>query len=112
MNHNFSNDKLFRFFSTTLDSSNKLADYLSNEINSRVSISRNTSDSKKIYRPYYLIVIDDYERVKDYDFINVLTENDKNYGFSMIIIEERLSKLPSKCNNYITIQAGNGKSGI
>ena len=112
LNHNFSNDKLFRFFSTTLDSSNKLADYLSNEINSRVSISRNTSDSKKIYRPYYLIVIDDYERVKDYDFINVLTENDKNYGFSMIIIEERLSKLPSKCNNYITIQAGNGKSGI
>lgn len=28
----------------------------------------------------------------------------------MLIIEEKLSKLPSKCNNYITIQ--NGKSGI
>ena len=112
LNHNLSNDKTFRFFSTTVDTSNKLADYLSNEISARSNNKNDESGNKKIYRPYYLVIVDDYERVKDYEFINILTENDKNYGFSMIIIEERLSKLPSKCNNYITIQAGSGKSGI
>jgi len=33
----------------------------------------------------------------------LLTEIDINIGFSMIILENQMSKLPSKCNNFISL---------
>lgn len=110
LNHNFSNDKRIRFFSSTLDSKNEVLDYLYQEYNFRVNEKDSSSEKKKVYRPHYLIVVDDYERIKGHEFTNVFVEDDINYCFSMIIIEDKLSKLPSKCNNYIIIQSG--KSGI
>ena len=110
LNHNFSNDKKIRFFSTNNDSADVLADFLYNCIVTRKNQEKNSEKSSNIYRPYYLIIVDDYNIVRDYEFVNILTENDNNFGVGMLIIEEKLSKLPSKCNNYITIQ--NGKSGI
>ncbi|MEE3344110.1 MAG: type VII secretion protein EssC [Bacilli bacterium] len=112
-NHNFSNDKSIRFFSSTVDSGNKIADYLKSEIAHRIENKEKDKDKNnvKVYRPYYLVIVDDYERVKEYDFIDMFADEDTNIGVSMIIIEEKLSKLPSKCNDYITLQT-NGKSGI
>ena len=39
-----------------------------------------------------------------------ITETDENLGFSLVILENRLSKLPSKCNNFISV--GENSSGI
>jgi len=108
-NHCFDNERKFRFFSSTKETANKISEYLTEEIKKRNEEENN--NEKKIYRPYYLIIVDDYERIKEYEFVNMIAENDKNLGFSMIIVEQRLSKLPSKCNNYIDIQSS-GKSGI
>ena len=103
LNHNFNNEKTFRFFASTIDSSKNVAEYLNNEVNKRKEKDNNTD--KKITKPHYLIIIDDYERVKRYDAIKTITETETNIGFSIIILEDRLSKLPSKCNNFITIGA-------
>ena len=106
LNHNFNNEKNFRFFASNVDTTKSLAEYLNDEVN-----KRNESDNREnvINKPHYLIIVDDYERVKRYDAIKVITELEKNIGFSMIILEDRLSKLPSKCNNFITI--GSEQSG-
>ena len=107
LNHNFSNDKKIRFFSSNNSSADVLADFLYNCISSRKNRKNNNIDNEsKVYKPYYLIVVDDYDIIRDYEFVNILTENDNNFGVSMLILEEKLSKLPSKCNNYITIQDG------
>ena len=110
LNHNFSNDKTIRFFSSTSDSLNRILDYLSQEYSTRIRNENNKSDKKRVYRPHYLMIVDDYEMIKGHEFVENFTENDCNLGFSMIIIEEKLSKLPSRCSNYIMIQRG--KSGI
>lgn len=37
---------------------------------------------------HYVIIIDDYDRVKRHNFIKVITELDADLGFSVIIVEK------------------------
>ena len=107
LNHNFNNEKNFRLFASTVESAKNVAEYLHIEVNRRIP---NAKSENNYFKPHYIIIIDDYSRVKRYEFIKEITESDKDLGFSIILIEDRISKLPSKCNNFITL--GNPKSGI
>ena len=99
LNHNFNNERDFRFFSSNTESSKVVCNYLSNELNYRLA---NKTDYPK---PHYVIIIDDYDSVKRQDFMKDVTETDENVGFSLVFLENKLSKLPSKCNNFISIGA-------
>lgn len=106
--HNFTNERSFRFFSANSETAKSVAEFLSQEVSFRID---NLQEEKSVlFKPHYLILIDDYERVKRFDFIKTLTEIDANLGFSIVILEERLSHLPSKCNNFISL--GSNKSGV
>lgn len=106
LNHNFSDDKSIRFFSTNKENAKIIAEYLEFEVNNRINIK---SENNSYPKPYYIIIIDD-EDVKKFDFINDISENDENnMGFSLIFIENKLSKLPSKCSNFITIGEKNSE---
>lgn len=108
LNHNFNNEKTFRFFATDTEDVKQVGDYLLQVINDRV---RSIGNGKQIYhRPYYFIVTDKFENIKQHDFVDLLTETDENIGLSLVILEDRLSKLPSKCNNFITL--GQTTSGV
>lgn len=107
LNHNFSNDKSIRFFSSCADDVKILGDFLNLEIANRIQLS---SKGTNLYKPYYVILVDDYDSIKRHNFAKILTELDDNLGFSLVIIEDSLSKLPSKCNNFITL--GEGTSGL
>lgn len=108
LNHTFNNERSFRFFASDTDSAKILAEYLGVEVGSRFNqVQGNNVPS---FKPYYLVIIDDYDMVKRYDFVKTITESESNLGFSLVIIENRLSNLPSKCNNFITI--GEKLSGV
>lgn len=107
LNHSFSNDKSFRFFCSDYESSKSVAEYLNIEFNNRIESGNEGGINNK---PHYLILVDDYDKVKRYDFFEALTESDGNNGFSLIICENRLSKLPSKCNNFIMLDEN--QSGV
>ena len=104
LNHNFDNEKRIRFFASDFDSTKEVLDYLNFELNRR--INQRDNDIK----PHYLIIIDDYSNVKRHDFIKNLTEQEGNLGFNLIIRENLFKNLPSKCDNFITLN--DGKSGI
>ena len=88
-------------------------DYLTVEVYNRRNQNRNSETPPK---PYYVVIIDDYSRVKRHDFMKELTENDEDddekteLGFSIIIKENMLKNLPSKCNNFIILN--DGTSGL
>ena len=107
LNHTFDNERKFRFFATDIDSTKAVCEYLDNVLNQR--LEDNNDEPRK---PHYLIITDDYDIVKRFDFMKNLTEaeDEKNTGFSLVVIEDRLNKLPSKCNNFISIV--NGKTAI
>ena len=101
LNHNFDNNRNYRFFSSTQETCKDVADYL----NMVVSMRMNSKED--FPKPHYIIFIDDYNRIKRFDFLNNITESDENLGFSVVLLEERLSKLPSKCNNFISLGINN-----
>ncbi|MBR2840965.1 MAG: type VII secretion protein EssC [Bacilli bacterium] len=105
--HNFSNDKKIRFFASDQDSAKSLMGYLSNLL---AIINEKGSNDDKPDRPYYLIIVDEYDLVKRFDFIKEITELEEkdNKSFSLVIIEEKLGKLPSKCNNFISLANDSG----
>lgn len=109
LNHTFNNEKNFRFFSNSIDDGKNISEYLNMIVKNREleSHSNKENDNPK---PHYLIITDDYTMIKKYEFLKTIEESDDNLGFSIIIIEDRLSKLPSKCNNFISL--GQVTSGV
>lgn len=106
LNHNFNNTRTYRYFASTIDEAKNVNDVLSAEIS-----MRNYEEGRKTpYKPHYLIIVDDYEKIKQYDLINTISESEKDLGVSVIFLENKLSNLPSKCDNFITL--GDKKSDI
>ncbi len=105
LNHNFNNNRSFRFFASNVDSGKTVSDFLSNELSNRIH------NKCEFPKPHYIIITDSCEMIKNYNFFKDITENDSHLGFSCLMIENQLSKLPSKCNNFITLGADNN-SGI
>ncbi len=103
LNHNFNNERNFRFFASNQDSAKLVMGYLEAVMRSRMGVKSSTPA-----KPHYLIIIDDYDSVKRFDFIGELTEADEDLGFSIVILEEKLNKLPSKCNNFISLTNSSG----
>ncbi len=105
LNHNFDNSKRLRFFSSSLEDAKEISGFIEFELNNRLQDPQAASR-----KPYYLIITDDYDSIKKFNFMKCLTELDNNVGFSIVIAEERMSKVPSKCVNFITL--GNEKSSV
>ncbi len=101
LNHSLNDNKSFRFFSTNFEDAKNVTNYLNLEMNIRKS--QVDSDKNSELKPHYLIIIDGFDVVKGFEFIKEITEIENDLGFSFIIIENKLSKLPSKCNNFIML---------
>lgn len=99
--YNFDNSKHIRLFASSSESAKNVGEYLNIEINNRMSSEENGIKGNE-YKPYYLIIVDDYNMIKRMDFVKKITENE-NMGFSMLFVENKLSRLPSKCNNFISL---------
>ncbi len=106
LNHNFSNERDFRFLSTNKETSKELSNYL----NVIFHIRKETGKSDETpYKPHYLIVIDGWDSIYQNDVMKKLTEEEEDLGFSIVIIENRMGRLPSKCNNFISLDGGSSK---
>ncbi len=110
LNHNFNNEKSFRFFSSNPESAKRVSEYLEAEFQLRYSYVGEGGSSVPLFKPYYLIFIDNYSELKRLEFIKNATEADAPLGFSFVIIEKSLTNLPSKCNNFISL--GENASGV
>ena len=98
----FSNNKTNRFFATNTEEMQEVSNYLEQILESRKEISDDyvfNADSDE----YYLIIIDDIDQARKTDIIDSITKLKKNLGFSMIILEEKLSKVPSEVTKSIVI---------
>lgn len=100
LKHTFSNDLQIRFFSSTVEGAKNLCDFLYMELQNRIQTSEGDS---RLFKPYYLIITDNYSQIRRHHFAKTLTEMDANVGFSLLILEKQLSKLPSKCANFINL---------
>ncbi len=72
--HIFNNEKTFRLFATDIDSTKLLAEYMDRVVIQKLSIKKQETPEK----PYYLVLTDDYDTIKRFDFAKKIYEADEN----------------------------------
>jgi len=115
--HCFSNDRKQRFFATNENEIAQVSLYLEQEYDKRLSKhedeTKKSTDSGNLYKDfseYYLIIIDDFIEIKNTSIVNRIIKSSLNVGFSLLIIESKISNLPSRLEKFVDI--GNNISGI
>lgn len=113
--HNWSDDKQVRYFATNLDEAKEISLQLEKEMQARKFHDNNgkmdiSTDDYHKYKPYYLIITDDYKMVRDLELVKDVCEMQVNYGFSLVVISPRLVNIPNECKTFISI--GDTKSGV
>ena len=113
--HCWSDDKSIRYFATTIDEIKEISLNLEKTFQKRkyyeVEGKRHESTvDYKNYKPYYLIITDDYKNLRDVEIIKDVASSPINIGFSLIVISPRLVNLPNETKSFISI--GDKKSGI
>lgn len=113
--HCWSNDHAIRYFATNIDEAKEISLVLEKEFQARKfketssGMELNMADYKS-YRPYYVVLTDDYKGYRDVEFIKDVADNGVNYGFSLIVVSPRLINIPNECKAFISL--GDKKSGI
>ena len=100
----WSNDRTFRFFGDNSDEYKEICYNLDAIFNQRNERKDNT-----LTAPHYLIVTDSFKSVRNFDFIKKLLKNEKKLGFSMVILNERITNLPEQCKTFVDVKNGSGE---
>lgn len=103
----FSDDRQVRFFATNTDEVNQLSNYLEQYMKHRKyedgESGKESNIDYKSYAPYFLIITDDFTTYRNNEFIKSVLEQKINYGFSLIINNEKLLGLPNECSLFMSI---------
>ncbi len=115
LSHTISHEMDERFFAYTEDETKDVSSYLDAIYQSRVNkneqpedeegmeISQDDKNKYKKYDTYYIIVTDDIIHCKNTSIINRILKSNNNYGFSILMFEQAIKNLPSKCNKFVNI---------
>ena len=64
---------------------------------------KNTSFKKEDFNQTFLIITDSFKKIRNFDIIKEILENKNYYGFSLIILDNKLTNLPDQCSNFINL---------
>ena len=99
--HCFSNDKNLRFFATNNDEYKEVCYYLDKIFDYRVEKSNN--NLKENYQQTFLIITDCFKKIRNFDIIKEILENKNYYGFSLVILDNKITNLPDQCATFINL---------
>ncbi|MBR6288494.1 MAG: type VII secretion protein EssC [Acholeplasmatales bacterium] len=98
----FSNNKNIRFFATNSEEMEEVSNYLGQVLESR-RVLNNDVKFADYNDAYYLVIVDDIDVARKVGIIESLTKLKTNLGFSLIVLEEKLSKIASEITQLIII---------
>lgn len=111
--HFWNNEKSIRYIGIDIDDINKVSNALIQIYNERVNHFEEEPQDTALYKDfkeYYLIISDELDYLKSTSIFNELIKCKYNYGFSMLMITEKLDSLPNECATFINID--NNSAGL
>ncbi len=108
----WNDQKTFRFFATNKEEINQVSIYLLDEFINRKYPDKENSyiSNKKDYKdylPYYVIITDDYKNIRNIEILDKILNEEVNYGFSVITIDQSLRRLPDEAKVFIDVHEEN-----
>ena len=105
----WNNDRTMRYYGETKEDKfailNTLFEVYKNRRYADEDYSKESGNDYRSFLPYYVIITDDFESIRDSDFVRAVMKNKTNFGFSFLIITHRLMGLPNECNSFINVDA-------
>ncbi len=107
--HFWSNDRSIRFIGSDISDIDYISSYILEEYNNRVSIiaENDSLDKDRPYlkfKPYYLIITDSAYKMKNNSLITTILNSNINYGFSTLMVSDRLDDLPNEVSLFVNIE--------
>ena len=105
--HLWSNGKNLRLFATNEQEYKELT-YNLDKIYAERNESTNNSSEIAIdaFTPLFLIIVDTYTAVRNLELFTHLINSKKYLGFSLLILNDRISNLPDQCQTFIELEDG------
>ena len=108
--HVWDDTKRIRFFSDEYNDLERISRYLEEEWKNRINPENSfEKPDYKSYKPYYLIITDDYKKIEDIRIIKEVLEHKQNLGFSILCTTKDWVQLPNECKTFITFNKNNGQ---
>ena len=107
--HCFTDDKSLRFFATNNDEYKEVCYYLDKVFDYRYEKFGNSEPKREDFNQTFLIVTDSFKKVRNFDIIKEILENKKYYGFSLVILDNKITNLPDQCSNFINLTKETGE---
>ena len=103
--HCFNNDKTIRYFASNREERTEINKILLEEVRNRKNELEDEKNqtAQKVWAPHYLILTDDVQNAVKLDFFNDILNEEASLGFSVIVLENQISQLPSKCTDFISL---------
>ena len=111
--HCWNDEKTVRYFAKNVDDMRQISSVLEAEFQSRTFKQEESSFKQtnyKSYKPYYLIITDDFKSARDIEIIKNILDQKYNAGFSLFVLNDKLTNLPNECMNFICI--GHNNRGV
>lgn len=109
--HCWNEDKSMRFFAKNVDDMNQISSALEAEFQARVYKEQDKLVFKdgniKRFKPYYFIITDDFKNARDIEIIKEVLSQKNNFGFTLLVLNDKLTNLPNECMNFICIGHNN-----
>ncbi len=103
--HIWDNAKQFRFWADDYNDMKEISRYLEEVLMSR--LEHNDVDYKS-FKPYYLIITDDYKKIEHLKIITEILELKTNIGFGIFCITNNFYNLPDACQVFINLNNDKG----
>ena len=113
MPHCLNDDKSVRFFATNLEEAKEISSYLEAEFKCRSEGLKNAGNEEykdikkdkgyKNFNQYYLIINDNFKLFKNIGIINLISKEEINCGFSLLLFEKSMKNLPTSCETFVNI---------
>ena len=95
--HLFSDDKSIRYFATNNDEYKEVCYYLN-----RIFEDRKSSNQEE-FQQLYFIVTDSFKKIREIDLINNILNSKNYFGFSLFVIDRKMTNFPDQCTSFIDL---------
>ena len=107
--HVWSRNKQIRFFTHDEEEMKDISKYLEAELQNRLEYK---DKEYKSFKPYYLIITNDYKKIENLKFITEVLKQKVNMGFSILCISNDMLQLPNECKTFIELNMAEQKGMI
>ena len=108
--HVWNSTKEIRFFAENQNEMEEISTYLEDELKERLEQKENDKDiDYKKFNPYYLIIIDDYNKVQNVKIIKEILRQKENMGFGILFLTNDMLQLPNETKTFIHLKGQEGQ---